>query len=231
MATNRRSDAPALSAGGAFQLCDSGIRVVGTPTVDEWIAAVGAAKEMVRVAPMVLAKLYAYGKSRGEWAQEFYQVVQGYDKRTLDNWASLVNQVKDDVLALAPSLGHADTVRTLPADRQKALLQEAVDEQLPVMELRQRVRHERKIPHTAGHANRDAESCQRLMMALKRQIETVAREAMTTNDPTVQAVCGTVQAMLMDCVVELDGAARALLARSVRPKAKRRKWGGEGSDG
>ena len=93
---------------GRFRLVKSGIEITGEPALEEWVEAVEVVKNMARVSPLALAGLYAYGKSRPEWAEEFYQVTEGYDKRTVENWSSL--SVKPEILAEAPSIGHADAV-------------------------------------------------------------------------------------------------------------------------
>ena len=82
-----------------FRLVKSGIQITGTPTLQEWVDAVDVVKGMERVAPLALAGLYAYGKSRPEWAEEFYQVTEGYDRRTLENWVSLVRKVTPEIMA------------------------------------------------------------------------------------------------------------------------------------
>ena len=208
---------------GLFRLIDSGIEVTGKPTLQEWVDAVEVVKGMVRVSPLALAGLYAYGKSRVEWAEEFYQVTEGYDRRTLENWMSLARKVKPEILAKAPSIGHADAVRSLPLTQQKKMIKAATDEQLTVMELRQRVRNDRKVPHSSGHADADAEACQRLIRVLHRLIKEAAQIGLEAKHEAVIEVCREVQDGWVNNILRLDTAANAAIASVVKAPKKRRK--------
>ena len=203
-----------------FRLIQSGIEILGKPTLTEWVEAVEAVKSMARVSPLALAGLYSYGKSREDWAEEFYQIADGYDRRTLENWMSLARKVKPEVLAEAPSIGHADAVRSLALPRQKEMIQAAKDEQLSVAELRQRVRNERKIPHSSGHANRDAECCQRVIRSIRRLLQEIAEIGILAESKEVANVCSFLQQRFMDAVTQLDAAATAAIEGGIKPKKR-----------
>ena len=207
---------------GRFRLVDSGIEITGTPTLHEWVDAVEAVKGMVRVAPKALAALYAYGKSQPEWAEEFYQVTEGYDRRTVDNWVSLVRNVTPEIMADAPSIGHADVVRSLPIAQQKKMIQAATDEQMTVMELRQRVRNDRKVPRASGHANVDAEGCQKIAKSLSRTVKELAELGFSAEHGAVVDACRCMQQQIIDVVMTLHAAADAAIASNIKaPKGTR----------
>ena len=69
-------------------------------------------------------------------------MTEGFDKRTVENWSSLSRTIKPEILAEAPSIGHADAIRSLPLSQQRVMIQASKDEQLTVAELRQRVRND-----------------------------------------------------------------------------------------
>ena len=212
---------PAVGFSSArFRLIQSGIEITGKPTLHEWVEAVETVKSMVRVSPLALAGLYSYGKSRQDWTEEFYQVTEGYDKRTIENWTSLARTVKPEVLAEAPSIGHADAVRSLPVPRQKEMIAAAKDEQLSVAELRQRVRNERKIPHSSGHANLDAEACQRIIRSIRRLIQDIAETGIRAESKEVANACSYLQQRFMDAVTQLDAAANVAIAAGIKPKKR-----------
>ena len=214
------SDSPSLSAGGSFLLTDSGIEIAGEPSLAGRVAAVCAAKAMARAAPLALAELYRYGQSREDWSEEFSQVMAGYDRRTIENMASLVRKVSPEVRAAAPSIGHADAVRSLPAERQKALMDEATAGQLSVAEVRRRARRERKLPLAQGHASRDAESLQMLVRALQRSIDDVQRVSLELDGKEGRDACRAVMLRLEKSWKTLDEAARLVLAETVGPKGE-----------
>ena len=205
-----------------FRLIESGIEITGKPTLHEWVEAVEVVKSMVRVSPLALAGLYTYGKSRSEWAEEFYQVVEGYDKRTLENMMSLARKVTPEVLAVSPSIGHADAVRTLPLPRQLEMIQAAKVEQLSVTELRQRVRNERKIPHSAGHASADAERCQRIIVSVRRVIQDLSALTIEATSQDVANACRFLERRFMDAVTTLDAAAVAAIESGIKVKKTKR---------
>ena len=165
--------------------------------MDEWVSAVETVKGMVRVAPKALASLYAYGRSRPEWSEEFYQVTEGLDQRTVDNWVSLTKNVPLEIMADAPSIGHADVVRSLPLPEQQKMIQAATDEQMTVMELRQRVRNDRKVPRASGHANHDAEGCQKIAKSLARTVKELAELGFSAKHDAVVTVCSVAQQQVM----------------------------------
>lgn len=192
--------------------------------MQEWVDAVDVVKGMERVAPLALAGLYAYGKSRPEWAEEFYQVTEGYDRRTLENWVSLVRKVTPEIMAKAPSIGHADVVRSLPLAQQKKMIQAANDEQLTVADLRQRVRNDRKVPHSSGHANADAEGCQRIARSLSRTVKELAELGFSAEHEAVVNACPLMQDQIIDVVMALHAAANEAIAAGIKaPKKKRSK--------
>ena len=209
---------------GRFCLVKSGIEITGKPTLDEWVEAVEIVKAMGRVSPLALAGLYAYGKTRPEWAEAFYQVTDGFDKRTVENWSSLSRSVKPEILAESPSIGHADAVRSLPLSQQRVMIQASKDEQLSVADLRQRVRNERKIPHSSGHADADAEACQRMIRGLQRLIKDVALIKLQAHHPAVIEACHDMQGVWVNSILRLDRAANEAIAAGIKaPKKKRRK--------
>ena len=105
------------------------------------------------------------------------------------------------------------------------MIQAAHDEQLTVMELRQRVKNDRKVLHSKGHASADAdaEACQRVIRGLQRLLKDLARVGLEAQHAAVIDACREVQAVWVKNIIRLNGAANEAIASGIKAPKKRSK--------
>ena len=162
MAIARASDSPdvgklfnrrPLPVGG-FELKHRSITVKGQPSYGQWTAALEFAAGAHENGPIWIAALLAYGESRHEWREKLSQAaaLTGLTHKTLENLVSMYRKLSPKALAVAPSLGHMDAVTSFPAAEQEALLEQARDEELTVLEFRRVVKRHRNRHVLTGQA-------------------------------------------------------------------------------
>lgn len=130
------------------------VRAVGTPTKDQWQRALAFAEAAKEGAEWWIADLLHYARERGDWQEAFDQLltVTQLAPQTLRNIESLGKAVDEPERRIAPSVKHADMVRTLSQRDQRKMLIKAADEGWTSSELRAEVRATQRTKVLEGQA-------------------------------------------------------------------------------
>lgn len=126
----------------SFRLLSRSVEVVGTPTLEQWSAAMAFACATEEASPYWVGDLLNYAETRTEWAEKFSQAMAttGLSEQTLHNRSYVARQVTPEVRALAPSPAHVSEVAALPEAEQRQWLGKATDEAWTREDMRRQMR-------------------------------------------------------------------------------------------
>lgn len=140
---------------GGFELRSTGaVPVEDRPTIAGWQAALEFASAAELSSPYWVGDLLIYADSRSDWRAKMDQAkaVTGLAFGTLENRATISRKVKGRARELAPSITHAAIVKSLPAEEQEELLEQAKAEEWTVSELAKAKKDRDRRPVLEGQA-------------------------------------------------------------------------------
>lgn len=146
------TDLPAQQ--GAFEFCEEGLTVHGSPTYDDWAAAFGEAQALwvrsQRMWPWILGDFIIEGESR--YGETYTQAINvtGRHLQTLMNYASLCRQYPKAARHPALSISLHDAVRALEPDKRQRWLALAAENTWSRQELRTRMQAAAAQPSNNG---------------------------------------------------------------------------------
>lgn len=127
---------------GEFRFTGRSAEPVGRPTVNGFQEALALACEFYESSPYWIGALVAYGESREDWSEKLDQAmsVTKLARATLLNLGYLYRHSTEETRALAPTPGHLDVVAKLPVEEQREWLDKARREEMPIRDLRIKVK-------------------------------------------------------------------------------------------
>lgn len=125
-----------------FRLLSRSVEAVGTPTLDQWAAAMEFACAAEEASPYWVGDLLNYSETRADWKDKVEQAMAttGLSLQTLTNRGYIARHVTPEVRQMAPSPAHVAEVAPLPEAEQKQWLTRAKDEAWTRQELRSAMR-------------------------------------------------------------------------------------------
>jgi N6-adenosine-specific RNA methylase IME4 len=125
-----------------FTLRARSVEVVGTPTIHQWLNAMGFAAAVCEASPYWVGDLLAYSDTRAEWQERRDALLDstGLALETLSNYAYVARHVMPAERDVAPSFAHAQVVAPLTQPEQSQYLETARSERLTRRELIQRIK-------------------------------------------------------------------------------------------
>lgn len=129
-----------------FKLAGRSVRAIGTPTGEQWIAAVQFAGAAEEASPYWIGDLLEYADTREDWRAKLDQMlaVTGLARQTIHNRLYIARHTTERSRRLAPSLAHAAQVAPLKEAEQCAWLEKSQTEGYSVRELRREIRASRR---------------------------------------------------------------------------------------
>ena len=129
----------------SFLFSDRGLRVVGTPSYQEW-EEVGVSLYLLgNSVAWALGDWLSYGEGRGDWGETYTQAIdltkKSYD--SLSQYARVSREFTFEARFKSLSWSHHQAVLSLPLDERRVLLQRCESEEWSREELREHLREER----------------------------------------------------------------------------------------
>jgi N6-adenosine-specific RNA methylase IME4 len=137
-----------------FTLHARGVRPVGRPTLEQWVAAMQFAVACERSSGYWVGDLLRYAENRADWKDRLDQAlaVTGVARKTAINLTYIASHVDEAERELAPTLSHAAEVAPLPKAEQRRYLKKAANEELTRRELRMLIKSEKRPVVLEGQA-------------------------------------------------------------------------------
>ncbi len=146
-------DASPIEIGG-FRLTSASAIPIGRPKIKGWQQALAFAAAANTASPFWLGDLVAHGQDREDWREKLSQAmaVTKHAEQTLHNLGYIARRVGEEVRAIAPTIGHAAEVASLPPAQQLEWMGKASTEGWSVRDMRLEMRAAKRRGILQGQA-------------------------------------------------------------------------------